>query len=80
MNEVEIETPPTTNAVPEHVLAEARRLMKLRFLKCFWFRHPEATVETWDDVKLVILHLREYGGHQEWYEAQNLWKMLRSCL
>jgi len=53
-------------AFPMEVLAEARCLVKLRFLKCFWFWHPEATVETWDDGKLVILHLREYDGLREW--------------
>ena len=65
--------------VSEDVLKEARRLVELRFVKCFWFWHPDATVETWEDVYLVIQHLREYGGHREWWEAQNLWKSLRSC-
>lgn len=65
--------------VSEDVLAEARALVKKRFAKCFWFRHPEATVDNWDDVYLVVKHLREYGGHREWYEAQHLWKNLRSC-
>ncbi|MEM7698386.1 MAG: hypothetical protein AAF236_08290 [Verrucomicrobiota bacterium] len=58
--------------VSEAVLAQARRLVKLRFAKCFWFRHPEATVDIWEDVYLVIQHLREYGGHREWRGAQSL--------
>ena len=72
---------PTINqsAVPEEVLAEARRLVDLRFANCFWFWHPEATVDTWDDIALVIRHLREYGGRREWEEAQNLSRLLRSC-
>ena len=70
---------PATRPVSEAVLEEARRLVKKRFLKCFWFRHPEATITNWDDVYLVVQHLREYGGHREWYEAQNLWKALSSC-
>lgn len=65
--------------VSEPVLEEARRLVKQHFAKCFWFRHPDATVETWEDAYLVVEHLREYGGHREWHEAQSLWKALRSC-
>ncbi len=65
--------------VSAEVLEEARRLVELHFAKCFWFRHPDATTKNWADVYLVIQHLREYGGHSEWYEAQELWKKLRSC-
>jgi len=73
--------PATTPARPvsEEVLAEARRLVKEHFAKCFWFWHPEATVTKWEDVYLVVTHLREYGGHREWREAQDLWKALREC-
>ncbi len=78
------ESPAETEAathpqVREDVLEEARALVKKHFAKCFWFRHPDATVGNWDDVYLVVKHLREYGGHREWHEAQHLWKNLCSC-
>ncbi|MEZ5328129.1 MAG: hypothetical protein R3F19_24055 [Verrucomicrobiales bacterium] len=65
--------------VSQSVLEEARRLVKVHFAQCFWFRHPEASVTTWEDVYLVIEHLREYGGRREWREAQHLWKALQTC-
>ncbi|MEM9478231.1 MAG: hypothetical protein AAGA58_01075 [Verrucomicrobiota bacterium] len=66
--------------VNEAIRAEARRLVKENFAQCFWFRDPEATVTTWNDVYLVVEHLREYGGRTQWREAQKLWKTLRACL
>jgi hypothetical protein len=70
---------PAARPVSEDVLEEARRLVKKRFLSCFWFWDPEVDLKKWDDVYLVVKQLREYGGHREWHEAQNLWKALRSC-
>ena len=61
--------------VSEEILEKARALTK-EFSKCFWFRHPEAVIDTRDDVLLVIRRLREYGGHRAWYAAQDLWKCL----
>ncbi|MCF6311387.1 MAG: hypothetical protein L3J39_02955 [Verrucomicrobiales bacterium] len=68
-----------TCPVSEDVLQQARALVKKHFAKCFWFRHPEASLMSWEDVYLVVQHLREYGGRREWAEAQELWKALRSC-
>ncbi len=59
----------------EEALALARKLAR-DFRECMWFRHPEATIETRDDIYVVIAHLREYGGHKAWRAAQDLW----SCL
>ena len=67
---------PIENCDSESMLAEASRLVK-EFPECFWFRHPEATVDNRDDVVLVIRHLREYGGHRAWRAAQQLWKKCR---
>ena len=61
--------------VGEDVLALARRLVK-EFPECFWFRHPEATIDDRADVLLLVKHLREYGGHRAWDAAQQL----RKCL
>jgi hypothetical protein len=41
-----------------------------------WWWHPDATVETREDACLVVRHLREYGDHRAWREAQRLWKCL----
>ena len=69
--EAPAEAPPS-----EEALALARELVKRYYAKCFWFRHPDATIESRDDIYLVVSHLREYGGHKEWREAQRLWKCL----
>ncbi len=70
---------PNPRPVSDEVLVEARLLVEKHFAKCFWFRHPEAKVSKWEDVYLVVQHLREYGGWRQWDEAQNLWKNLQSC-
>ena len=70
------DTPTSPPLVPEAVLVQAREAVHLYFTRCFWFRHPEATVQNRDDVRIVIEHLREYGDHRAWRIAQNL----RKCL
>ena len=57
--------------VPANVLEMARQAVK-DFHECFWFRHPEADITEWEDVALVIDHLRRYGGHRAWQRAQEL--------
>jgi len=69
--ESSIDAPPSAEA-----LELARALVERYYANCFWFRHPKATIKTRDDVYLVISHLREYGGHEEWREAQRLWRCL----
>ena len=61
---------------PPELVARAEALVRKYDVKCFWFRHPEARVRYIDDVELVIHHLREYGNHEAWKEAQEL----RKCL
>lgn len=56
-------------------LALARALAK-EFRNCMWWWHPDATVENREDAYLVVQHLREYGDHRAWREAQRLWKCL----
>ncbi len=65
---------PAPGISPE-ALELARALAK-EFRGCMWWRHPEATVENREDACLVVQHLREYGGHRAWREAQRLWKCL----
>jgi hypothetical protein len=63
-----------TRPAPE-VLEQARALITA-FPECFWFRNRDAGIETREDVRLVVEHLREYGGHRAWKEAQSLFQCL----
>ncbi len=64
-------SPPNDQAVPEHVLEMARQAVK-DFHECFWFRHREAIISDQEDVRLIIEHLRKYGGHRAWQRAQSI--------
>jgi hypothetical protein len=44
--------------------------------QCFWFRSPDANVETVGDVLLVIQRLRQHGDLKAWNTA---WE-IESCL
>lgn len=72
---VTIEEPPRVPAPPD-LLARAEAMVKKYDVQCFWFRHPEARVKYLDDVELVIHHMREYGDHEAWKDAQELHKCL----
>jgi hypothetical protein len=67
--------PPRIPAPPE-LIARAEALVEKFGLQCFWFWHPDARVRFIDDVELVIHHLREYGNHEAWKDAQELHKCL----
>ena len=67
---------PQLSPLPPAVRDRAEVLVKEHFAECFWFRHPEATIDTRDDVELVIQRLREHGGKKGWQEAAQL----RQCL
>jgi hypothetical protein len=67
--------PPPIPAPPE-LVARAEALVRKYHSQCFWFRHPEASVKTMEDVELVIRRLREYGNHDAWNDAQQLLKCL----
>jgi hypothetical protein len=64
------DSPAPTPAPPE--LIEHAWSLVWQHPECFWFRHPEARIRHLEDVRLVVEHLREYGGHQAWREAQEL--------
>lgn len=64
------EAPPTVPAPPE--LIERAEILVREYPGCFWFWHREARVRHLGDVRLVVEHLREYGGHSAWWAAQNL--------
>lgn len=68
------ELPPPTPAPPE--LCERAANLVRNYPECFWFRHPDARIRHLEDVRLVVEHLREYGGHRAWREAQELNKCL----
>lgn len=60
---------------PPELAARAMALVD-EFPRCFWFWHPDASVRYLDDVRLVIHHLREYGGWKAWEAAQELQECL----
>lgn len=60
---------------PPELVERASELVR-RHPECFWFWHPEARVEHLEDVRLVIEHLREYGGWSAWRAAQELHQCL----
>jgi len=64
------ELPPPTPA-PAELCARAMALAR-KHPECFWFWHPDARVRHWEDVRLVVHHLREYGDRRAWWEAQEL--------
>lgn len=39
---------------------------------CFWFRSPEAKIETVGDVMLVIQRLRQHGDLKAWTMAREI--------
>lgn len=60
---------------PADLVARAQTLMS-RHTACFWFWHPDARIQTIDDVRLVVRHLREFGGHAAWLDARDLHQCL----
>lgn len=68
------EWPPPTPAPPE--LCERAAALVRKHPECFWFWHAEARVRHLEDVRLVVEHLREYGGHRAWWDAQELHRCL----
>jgi len=68
------ELPPPTPAPPE--LVERASALVREHPECFWFWHPDARVRHLEDVRLVIEHLREYGGRRAWWSAQELHRCL----
>ena len=60
---------------PPELVARAAELVK-RYPECFWFWQPEARIQHLEDVRLVVEHLREYGGHRAWLDAQDLHRCL----
>ena len=66
------EVPPPA---PPELVARADALMS-RFPECFWFWRTDARIRSLDDVRLVVRHLREYGGRDAWVAAQDLARCL----
>jgi hypothetical protein len=68
------EFPPPTPASRD--LCDRAAVLVREYPECFWFRHPEARIRHLEDVRLVVEHLREYGGHRAWRDAQELHRCL----
>lgn len=65
---------PVSIAPPE-LVARAAALVNT-YSECFWFWRAGAPIRTVDDIRLVIEHLRQYGGHRAWVDAQDLHRCL----
>ena len=72
-DELHEQSPPTP--APPELVERATALVRTN-PECFWFRHPDARVRHLEDVRLVVEHLREYGGWRAWWAAQDLHKCL----
>jgi hypothetical protein len=68
-------TSPEDLPVPAELAALAERFVQ-EHPECFWFRHPEARIETRADVRWVIHQLRDYGDKLAWWNAQALQRCL----
>ena len=66
---------PFATPAPPELIEQAMALVKEHH-ECFWFRHPQATMRSLEDVRLVVQHLREYGDHPAWRDAQELHRCL----
>lgn len=70
------ETPARERVPAPPDLIEKAEAAVSEFRQCFWFWHPEARVRYLGDVRLVVRHLREYGGWKAWRAAQDLQRCL----
>jgi hypothetical protein len=61
----------TSSDAPSDLAARAAALVR-QYPECFWNWRPDAPIGSLEDVRLVIRHLREYGGHDAWLAAQDL--------
>jgi hypothetical protein len=68
------EFPAPTPAPPE-LVRQAAELVRSH-PECFWFWHPDALVQTIEDVRAVVEQLRHYGNRTAWWEAQELHRCL----
>jgi hypothetical protein len=67
--------PTDPRPAPAAAIALAKEALK-EHAGCFWFRSPEAQIESIADVQLVIRRLRQYGDRASWDTAYRI----RKCL
>jgi hypothetical protein len=60
---------------PPELVVRAEALMRA-YPECFWFWRSDARIVCLEDVRLVVRHLREYGGRRAWQDAQDLYRCL----
>jgi len=71
-----IATDPSLTPAPPALIARAEALVREYGARCFWFWHPDAKIQTLQDIQLVIKELRRNGGSKAWLAAQEL----KECL
>ena len=54
------------------VIEMASSAIRRYHAQCFWFRSPEAKIETVGDVMLVIQRLRQHGDLKAWTTAREI--------
>lgn len=63
----------TSDAVASSHLREMATAAVQRYhAQCFWFRSPQANIETVGDVMLVIQRLRQHGDQKAWKTAREI--------
>lgn len=60
---------------PLELTIRAAALVK-KYPECFWFWRSDARIRNFEDVRLVIRHLREYGDRRAWQDAQDVYQCL----
>ncbi|PYS02104.1 MAG: hypothetical protein DMG12_14395 [Acidobacteria bacterium] len=60
---------------PPELTNRAAALVK-KYPECFWFWRSDARIRNFEDVRLVIRHLREYGDRRAWQDAQDVYQCL----
>ncbi len=56
---------------PVEAVRRAEKALR-EFPSCFWTRSPAASLDSIDDVRLVIRRLRQNGGRAAWQAAREI--------
>ena len=73
---LEQDRPLITSQAPPELIAKAEALVRQYAAQCFWFWHPDAVVNSVEDIRTVIRELRRNGNRQAWLAAQELQRCL----
>lgn len=60
---------------PPELIERAKELVR-RHPECFWYWRQNPDFALFNDLRLVVRQLREYGDRETWFEAQDLYQCL----